>query len=137
MLLLCTSHAYAFSCIRTLHSVYFYIFELFRAFLIVYFFPLFLLFTLVHQWHQNVSLLHPRTLCVLGPPLHPLILPFLLFGSVMRMPERTSQRTFLDKVFIRNAESFWRTSLTLTYLMSITVGVGSHYVTSRSHVLPC
>ena len=28
------------------------------------------------------------------------------FGSVMRMPEMTSWRTFLDEVFIRNAESF-------------------------------
>ena len=34
------SHAHAFSCMRTLHLVYFYIFELFGAFLIVSFFPL-------------------------------------------------------------------------------------------------
>ena len=33
----------------------------------------------------------------------------------MRMPERTSRRIFLDEVFIRNAESFWRTSSTLTF----------------------
>ena len=46
-LLLCTSHAHTFSCIHSLHSVYFYIFELFGAFLIVSFFPLSLLFTLV------------------------------------------------------------------------------------------
>ena len=46
--LLYTSHAHAFSCIRSLHSVYvLYIFELFGAFLIVSFFPLFILFTLV------------------------------------------------------------------------------------------
>ena len=64
-------------------------------------------------------------------------LSFLLFGSMMRMPERTSQRTFLNKVFIQNAESFWWTSLTLTYPMSFIVGVGSHCVTSRSHVHPC
>ena len=55
----------------------------------------------------------------------------------MRMPERTFQRTFLNKVFIRNAESFWQTSLTLTFPLSFIVGVGNHYVTSRSHVLPC
>ena len=113
------------------------IFELFEAFLIVSFFPLSLLFTLVCQWHLNVSLLRPRTLCVLGPPLRLLILPLLLFGSVMRMPERTSQRTFLDEVFIRNAESFWQTSPTLTFSMSFTVKVRSHCVMSQSHVLPC
>ena len=38
--LLCTTYAYEFSCIRSLHSVYFYIFELFGGFLIVSFFPL-------------------------------------------------------------------------------------------------
>ena len=66
-----------------------------------------------------------------------LILLLLLFGSVMRMPERTSRRTFLDEVFIWNAESVWRTLPTLTYPMSFTVGVGSHCVMSRAHVLPC
>ena len=131
------SHVYAFSCMRTLHSIYFYIFELFGVFLIVSFFPLPFLFTLMCQWHRNASLLRPRTLCVLRPPLHLLILPLLLFSFVIKMPERTSRRTFLDEMFIRNAESFWRTSPTLTYSMSFIAGVGSHYVTSRSHVLPC
>ena len=56
---------------------------------------------------------------------------------MMRIPKRTSQRTFLDEVFIRNVESFWQTSPTLTYSMSFTVEVGSHCVTSQSHVLPC
>ena len=78
-----------------------------------------------------------QTLCVLRPPLHLLILPLLLFSSVMKMPKRTSRRTFLEEAFIWNTESFWRTSPTLTYSMSFIVGVGSHYVTSRSHVLPC
>ena len=50
----------------------------------------------------------------------------LIFGSVMRMPESTSRRTFLNKVFIRNAESFWRTSSTLTFPLSFTVRDGSH-----------
>ena len=67
----------------------------------------------------------------------PLILLLLISGSVMRMSERTSQRTFLDKVFIQNVESFWRTSTTLTFLMSFTIWIGSHCVTSRSHVHPC
>ena len=96
-----------------------------------------LLFTLMCQWHQNVSLLHPRTLCVLVPSLYLLILPHLLFGSMMRMLERTSRRTFLDEAFIWNVESFWRTLPTLTYPMSFTVDVRSHCATSRSHVLPC
>ena len=86
-------------------------------------------FTLMRQWHRNVNLPRPETLFVPGHRLL-LILPLLLFGSVMRMPERTSRKTFLDEVFIRNAESFWWTSPTLTYLMSFTVGVGSHCVTS-------
>ena len=63
-------------------------------------------FTLVHQWHWNVNLLRPRTFFI---PRHRLllILPPLLFDFVMRMPKRTSQRTFLDEVFIQNTESFW------------------------------
>ena len=85
------------------------------------------------SWHQNVSLLHLRTLFVPGH-LRLLILPPLLFGSVMRMPERPSRRTFLNEVFIRNAKSSRRTSLTLTYPLSFTVEVGSHHVTSRSLV---
>ena len=44
---------------------------------------------------------------------------------------------FLDEAFILNTESFWWTSLTLIYPMSFTVGVGSHRVTSRSHVHSC
>ena len=74
------SHAHAFSCMRTLHLVYFYIFELFGAFLIVSFFPLSLLFTLVRQWHQNISLLHPRTLCILG--VHFMFWSYPFFYSV-------------------------------------------------------
>ena len=98
--------------------------------------PFSLYFTLMRQWHQNVNLLRPRTLFVLGHRLL-LILPLPLFGFVMRMPKKTSRKTFLDEVFIRNAESFCRTSLTLIYLLSFTVGVESHCVTSRSHVHPC
>uniref|UniRef100_A0A7N2KQU5 Uncharacterized protein n=1 Tax=Quercus lobata TaxID=97700 RepID=A0A7N2KQU5_QUELO len=65
------------------------------------------------------------TFFVLGHPLH-LILLLHLFGSVMRMPERPSWRTFLDKAFVLNAKSSWRTSPTLTYSMSFKVGVGSY-----------
>ena len=53
------------------------------------------------------------------------------------MPTRHSQRTFLNEVFIRNTKSFWRTSSTLTYLLSFTAGNGSHCVTSQSLVLLC
>ena len=88
------------------------------------------------SWHQNVSLLCPGTFFIPGHRLL-LILPLLLFNSVIRMPERTSQRTFLDKVFIGNAESFCWTSPILTYQLSFTIGVGSHCVTSQSHVHPC
>ena len=44
---------------------------------------------------------------------------------------------FLDEVFIRNAESFWRTSSTLTFPLSFTVKDGSHCVMSRSLVHLC
>ena len=87
-------------------------------------------------WHLNASLLCPKTLFVLGHPLR-LILLLLISNSVIRMHERTSWRTFLDEVFIWNAKSFWWTSSTLTYPLSFTVGVGSHYVTSQSLFLPC
>ena len=129
-------HMLAFSCIRTLHSIYFYIFELFGTFLSVTFFPLTLLFTLVCQWHQNVSMLRPRTLFVPRYCLL-LILPPILFSSMVSKPKRTSRRTILDEVFIWNAESFFRTSPTLTYPLSFTVGVGSHCVTSWSPVHLC
>ena len=80
-------------------------------------------------WHLNANLLSPKTFCVLGHLL-PLTLLHLLFGSMMRMPERTSRRTFVDKEFIWNATSFCQTFLTLTYPLSFTVGVGSHFVAS-------
>ena len=95
-----------------------------------------LLFTLVCEWHQKVSLLRPRTLFILGHRLL-LILSPLLFGFMIRMPERTSCRTSLDKAFIQNTESSCQTSPTLTYPLSFTVGVRSHCVTSRSPVLQC
>ena len=92
---------------------------------------LFLLFLSSHSlsclrwsclWHLSISQLRPRTLCVLGHRL---------------MLERTSRRTFLDEVFIRNTESFCWTFPTLTYPLSFIVGVESHCVTSRSLVRSC
>ena len=86
-------------------------------------------------WHLNANLLYPRTFCILGHLL-PLTPHLLLFGFVMRMPERTSRRTFVNEAFIRNATSFYQTFPILTYPLSFTVGVGSHFVTSRSLVPP-
>ena len=128
--------AHAFSCIRTLHSLYFVILNCIGAFLRVSF-PLSLSsFRLVASWHLNKNLLRPGTLFILGHLLL-LIPPPLLSSSVMRRPNRTSLRTSLDEVFIRNAKSFYQTSLTLTYPLSSTVRVGSHCVMSRSLVCPC
>ena len=93
-----------------------------------------LLFTLVASWHLNVNLLHPGTLCV---SRHPLLLILLLhmFGSAMI--KQIGLFEVLDEPFIRNAKSFCRTSPTLTYPLSFTVGVGSHCVTAQSLVYPC
>ena len=87
-------------------------------------------------WHPNTNLLHLETLFI---PRHPLlrILHHFLSGFVMKRPNQTSLRTSLEEVFIRNAKSFRRTSSTLTYLLSFTIGVGSHCVTSQSLVHPC
>ena len=79
-------------------------------------------------WHPNINLLHPGTLFILG---HPLLLTLLLSlsNSVMRRPNRTSLRTFLNEAFILNAKSSCRTSPTSTYPLSSTVGDGGHCVT--------
>ena len=69
--------------------------------------------------------------------LHLLILLLLTSDSVMMMPLRHFRTTSLDDLFIRNAKSFCRTLLTLTFPLSFTVGDESHCVMSRSHVLSC
>ena len=93
-------------------------------------------FQLVTLWHLNENLLHPRTLFVLGHLLllSPLILLLFMFGSVTIKPVRTFRRTSHDAAFIRNAKSFYRIVPILTFPLSSTVGVGSHYVASRSLV---
>ena len=90
----------------------------------------------LHLWHLNINLLHLGTLFVPG---HPLLLTLLLSlsGSVMRRPNRTSLRTFLDEAFILNAKSSCRTSPTLTYPLSSIVGDGGHCVTPQSLVHLC
>ena len=100
--------------------------------------PVSLFLTLVASWHLNVNPFCPGTLFVSGhlllllhlTPLH------LTYGSMIRRPSWTSRRTFYDKAFIRNAKSFCQIFLTLTYPLSSTVRVGSHYVASLSHALP-
>lgn len=83
--------------------------------------------------HPNANLLRLRTLSVPGHPLLPILLPDMS-GSMIRRPNRTSLRTFLDEAFILNAKSSCRISLTLTFLLSFIIGNRSHYVTFRSHV---
>ena len=87
-------------------------------------------------WHLNANLLCLGTLFVPGHSPLLILLP-LTSDSVMRRPNQTFLTTFLDKAFILNAESSCWTSPTLTYLLSFTVGVGSHCVTSWSLVHPC
>ena len=133
-----------FSCILMhtyLQFLYILIYLLHCTFLIVSLsFFLSLPLTLVASWHLSISLLRPRTLFI---PRHLLLLLLLHLtplpltsGSMMRRPNRTSLRTFQDVAFIRNAKSFYQTSLTLTYPLSFTIRVGSHCVTSRSLVHP-
>ena len=86
------------------------------------------------SWHLSINPLHPKILFIPGHLL--LILPLLIFGSTMRKPVRTSQRTFLDEAFMRNAKSFYWISSILTFPLSSTVGVGSHCVVSQSLFLP-
>ena len=50
------------------------------------------------------------------------------------LSERTFWRTFVDKAFIQNAKSSYRNFLILTYPLSFTIGVGGHFVTSRTLV---
>ena len=132
------SHVHAFSCIHTL---------LFLSFDIKYFWSFFdclslrlisLFLMLVASWHLNVNPFRPKTLFVLRLLLLLLLLTplHLTYGSMMRRSSQTSQRTFHDEVFIRNAKSFCQIFLTLTYPLSSTVEVGSYYVASRSYALP-
>ena len=124
------SHANAFSCIRPLHSIYSYIFELFWDFSECFSPPPHSLVYISASWHQNISLFLLRTLFVPGhPPLLLILLPHTS-GFGMRRPKQTSLITSLDETFIRNAKSFCQTSMTLTFPLSSIVGNGSHYVTS-------
>ena len=124
-----------FSYIHTFIYLYFDI-DLCWCFSTCFFLSSFLL--LVALWHLIGNLFRLRTFFV---PRHLLLLPLLILlhlmiGSVMIKPARTFRRTSHDVAFIRNAKSFYRTFLILTFPLSSTVGVGSHCVASRSPVLP-
>ena len=132
---------FIFACHMFMHShayipsiVYILIYQLLGTFLIVslYLF-LSLPLMLVASWHLSVNPLRPRTFFILENllPLFlltPLPLPL---GSLMRRPNWTSLRTFHDVAFIQNAKSFCQIFLTLTYPLSSTVGIRSHYVAPR------
>ena len=123
-------HAYV------LHILYILIFlNCFRTFLIVFFSPPHSLIYVNVSWHLNASLFRPETLFVLRHPL--LILLPHTSNSMMRRPKQTFLRTSLDEAFIQNAKSSCRTSPTLTYPLSFTIGDRSHCVTSRLLVHPC
>ena len=118
-------------------NLFFDILNCFGTFLIVFSLSLPLsVYVNLLLWHPNGNVLHPGTLFV---PRHPLLLTLLLslFGFVMRRPNHTSLRTFLNKVFILNAKSSCWTSPTPSYPLSSIVGDGGHCVTPRSLVHPC
>ena len=131
------SYVHAFPHIRSFFSIYLDIFELFWDFsdCLLSLSPLSVYVSLL-LWHPNLNLLHLGTLLV---PMHPLLSTLLLSLSisVMRRPNWTSLRTFLDEAFILNAKLSCQTSLTLTYPLSSTIGDGGHYVTPRSLAHPC
>ena len=103
------------------------------CFSVCFFLSIFL--SLVALWHLNENPLHPRILFILGHLL--LLAPLLLtYGSVMTKPVRTFRKNFLDEAFIWNAKSFYQIFPILTFPLSSTVRVGSHYVASRSLVPP-
>lgn len=120
------------SCIRTFISLYSYILMCLVLFYMSLFLPL-SFFWLVASWHLNENPLRSRTLFVLRHLLL-LTIHLLMYSSVMIKPERTFRRTFVDEAFIRNAKSSYRNFPILTYPLSFTIGVGGHFVTSRSLV---
>ena len=125
------SHVHAFPCIRSFLSIYSLIyFELFWDFsdcllslslsLSLSLFLPFSVYVGLLLWHLNVNLLHAGILFVSG---HPFLLTLLLslFGFVMRSPNQTSFRTFLDEAFILYTKSSCQTSLTPIFPLSSTV----------------
>ena len=126
------------SCIHTFIFVYYDI-DLFGTFLFIplslsLFLSFFLFLLLIALWHLSENLLCPGTLFI--PRHFLLILLHLMSSSMMIKLIRTFRRTFHDATFIRNARSFYRIFLILTFPLSSTVGIVSHCVASRSLALP-
>ena len=124
-------------------NIFFDILNCFGTFLIVFSLSLSLSLSLLLSvyvnlllWNPNVNLLRPETLFI---PRHPFLLTLLLslFGFVIRRPNRTSLRSFLDEAFILKTKSSCRTSPTLTYPLSSIVGDRGHSVMPQSLVHPC
>ena len=84
------------------------------------------LFRIVCAWQLKANLLHLGTLFILGHL--PLILLLFMFGSVMRRPVKTSQRTSPNMAFNRNIAWFYQTFPILLYPLSFIVGDGNLYV---------
>ena len=125
-------HAYVSSFIFILILILLVLFWLFFSL------PLSLFLMLVASWHINKNSFRLGTLFTSGHLLLLLLLtPLLLtYGSVMRRTNQNSRKTFHDVAFIRNVKSFYQTFLILTYPLSSTVGVGSHFMASQSRALP-
>ena len=111
-----TSHVHAFFMHRyPLFSCWYFVVIVF------FYFSLFLSLSRIdYTWYPSANPLCLGTLFVLGHLL--LILPPLMFGSMMRKPIRTFQRTSLNVVFIRSATWFYQTFLILFYPLSFTIG---------------
>ena len=139
MIELSWAHDVFIDCMSHVHAFFMHTYLSFLSFWYWYCLVLFYLslsfsfFRLVCAWHPSASLLHPKTLFILGHRLL-LILLLLMLGFVMIKPVRTFRRTFLDTTFIQNTKSFYQTFPILTFLLSSLVGVGSHYVASKSLV---
>ena len=125
-----------FLCIRTLFSIYLWYLNCLGLFWLSFLSLLLFLLTLV------VSMAPKRKSTPAQNPFHSgassssISAPFSLRFHDDDAHKAFSEN-FLDDVFIRNAKSYWRTSPTLTFPLSFTVGNGSHYVTSQSLVLSC
>ena len=81
---------------------------------------------IVCAWHPSAKLLRLGTLFIPGHLR--LILLLFMFGSMMRRPIRTFQRTSPNVAFIRNAAWFYWIFPILLYPLSFTFGVRNLYV---------
>ena len=130
------SHVHAFPMHTYFFSIYLSYLKLFGTFLIVFLSPSLCSFTLV------VSMAPKRKSTPARNPLHS-------SASSSSNPSPSTVRFCDDDAFNAFSENFFRQGIhsecksycrilsTLTFPLSFTVGDGSHYVTSRSHVLSC